>query len=181
MTCLGDLKMYRLLVPALLCATPAMAAPFQDTVAIDRAVAAFTGQGTGVAGGARSTVDARLKLAACPMVSLAWRSDTHDAVVVTCTGPAWRIFVPVLIDAAAQKRSAPGAAAVPPRAEPVIRRGDPVTIEAGSASFSIMREGVALGDAAPGARFLVKVEGGKAPVQAVAVETGRATLPGWIE
>ena len=34
-------------------------------------------------------------------------------------------------------------------------------------------------DAAPGARFLVRVADAKAPVQAVAVEPGRATLPGW--
>lgn len=169
-----------LLIPALLAAAPALAAPFQDTVALDRAVAAFTGQGIGAEGGARSVVDPRLKLASCPMVTMAWRSEAHDAVVVTCTGPEWRIFVPVRF-AATEPRKTPQtiAAAVAPKLEPVIRRGDPVTIEAGSADFSITREGVAMGDAAPGARFLVKVDGAKGPVQAVAVETGRATLPGW--
>lgn len=171
-----------LLIPALLAAAPALAAPFQDTVALDRAVASFTGQGIGAEGGARSVVDPRLKLASCPMVTMAWRSEAHDAVVVTCTGPEWRIFVPVRF-AATEPRKTPQtiAAAVAPKLEPVIRRGDPVTIEAGSADFSITREGVAMGDAAPGARFLVKVDGAKGPVQAVAVETGRATLPGWGE
>ena len=67
------------------------------------------------------------------------------------------------------------------KAEPVIKRGDPVVIEAGSAGFSISREGTALTDAAPGARFTVRVEDAKAPVQAVAVAQGRATLPGWGE
>jgi flagella basal body P-ring formation protein FlgA len=38
-----------------------------------------------------------------------------------------------------------------------------------------------MGDAAPGARFLVKVEDTRNPVQAVAIEAGRATLPGWAE
>ena len=183
MTCrLGEKTMHRLLLPALLAASPAMAAPFQDTVALDRAVAAFTGQGIGMQGGARSTVDARLKLAACPMVSMAWRSEAHDAVVVTCTGPQWRIFVPVLFAPSEQKKAAPQTIPAPiAKIDPVIRRGDPVTIEAGTPAFSITREGVALGDAAPGARFMVKVEGGKSPVQAVAVEAGRATLTGWGE
>ena len=41
------------------------------------------------------------------------------------------------------------------------------------------REGVAMGDAAPGGRFMVKVDATRTPVQAIAVEAGRATLPGW--
>lgn len=167
----------------LLLAGPAAAAgPFQDTVALDRAVAAFTGKAIGEAGGARSVVDARLKLAACPMLSMAWRGAGHDAVVVTCTGPEWRIFVPVRATATAT--AAPAAAPVtiaPIKPAAVIRRGDPVTIAAGSPGFSITREGIAMADAGPGGRFLVKVDGTRAPVQAVAIEAGRATLPGWTE
>ncbi|RDE05885.1 flagella basal body P-ring formation protein FlgA [Sphingomonas aracearum] len=168
-------------LPLLLAAgTPALAAgSYQNTVALDRAVAAFTGHGIGEEGGARSTVDARLKLAACPTLALAWRNDAHDAVVVSCTGPQWRVFVPVRSATPPPAVRPALAAAAPVRAEPVIRRGDPVTIEAGAASFSITREGVAMADAAPGARFLVRVDAAKAPVQAVAVESGRATLPGW--
>jgi flagella basal body P-ring formation protein FlgA len=174
--------MYRLLIPALLCATPAIAAPaFQDTAALDRAVAAFTGRGIGSQGGARSVVDARLKLAQCPTLAMSWRSEAHDAVVVSCTGPEWRIFVPVLFTPTETNKPARQSIAAPIKAEPVIKRGDPVTIAAGSNGFSITREGVALGDAAPGARFMIRVEDAKTPVQAVAVESGRATLPGWSE
>jgi len=173
------------LLPALLLATPAFAAPgpVQDTIAIDRAVASFTGHATGDAGGARTEVDGRLKLAACPMVSMAWRGDSHDAVVVPCTGPEWRIFVPIrtLSTAPAAPAATSAAAPAPVRLAPVIKRGDPVTISAGTESFSITREGVAMGDAAPGARFFVKCEDSRNPVQAVAVEAGRATLPGWGE
>lgn len=175
-------------LPALIIAAPALAAPgpIQDTVAIDRAVASFTGHATGDAGGARTEVDNRLRLAACPMVSMAWRSDAHDAVVVTCTGPEWRIFVPIRTTATATAAApaqipAMAAAPAPVRLAPVIKRGDPVTISAGTNGFSITREGVAMGDAAPGARFFVKCEDAKNPVQAVAVEAGRATLPGWGE
>ena len=166
-------------------AAPAFAAGFQDTAALDRAVADFTGAPVGRTGGARTPIDARFKLAQCPTVSLAWRTVAQDAVVVRCSGPEWRIFVPVVMPASAPAAgiaAAPVAAAVRAApAEPVIRRNDPVTIEAGTDGFSITREGVAMGDAAPGARFMVKVEGAKGPVQATAVAAGRATLPGWGE
>ncbi|WP_375288187.1 flagella basal body P-ring formation protein FlgA [Sphingomonas sp.] len=172
--------MIRYLPALLLIAAPAAAAPFQDVAGLDRAVAAFTGRPVGVPGGARAPVDTRLKLAQCATVSVNWRTEAHDAVVISCLGPEWKIYVPVVLDAA---RSAAMAAAPmrPVAAAPVIRRGDPVTIEAGNAGFSITREGVAMGDAASGARVAIKVEGAKGPVQAVAIEPGRATLPGFAE
>jgi flagella basal body P-ring formation protein FlgA len=155
---------------------------FQDTVALDRAVAAFTGRGIGDEGGARTGVDPRLRLKLCPTVALSWRTEAHDAVVVACSGPDWRLFVPVRTPPGAST-AAPSAARPPvaAKAEPVIRRGDPVVIEAGSEGFAISREGTALADAAPGARLFVKVDDAKAPVQAVALAGGRATLPGWGE
>lgn len=172
-------------VVATVAAVPVFAAGFQDIAALDRAVADFTGVAPGRTGGARTPIDARLKLAQCPTVSLAWRSVAQDAVVVRCSGPEWRIFVPVLMPAGtapAAVAPAPGVAAARPVAQPpVIHRNDPVTIEAGSGGFTITREGIALADAAPGARFLVRVEGAKGPVQATAVGPGRATLPGWAE
>jgi flagella basal body P-ring formation protein FlgA len=155
-------------------------AAFQDTAGLDRAVAAFTDRPIGVEGGARAPVDARLRLAQCTTVALSWRTDAHDAVVVSCAGPNWRLFVPVIRQTAAAPVAA-AAASVPAaiKAAPVIKRGDPVLIEAGADGFAITREGVAMGDAAPGGRFLVKVDDTKSPVQAVALDGGRATLPGW--
>lgn len=173
--------MSALILSALLAAAPAGAIGFQDTVALDRAVAAFTGRAIGDDGGARAAVDARLKLKPCPTLSMAWHNDSHDSVIVTCTGPEWRVFVPVRMTptpAPLKTAPAPLAAAKLP---PVIKRGDPVTIAAGSSGFSITREGVSMGDAPVGGRFLVKVEDSKNPVQAVAIEAGRATLPGWAE
>lgn len=156
-------------------------AAFQDTAGLDRAVASFTGRPVGAEGGARTTVDARLRLAQCSTVAMSWRTEAHDAVVVTCSGPDWRIFVPVVKSSVAAAVPLRAAYVAPVKAEPVVRRGDPVVIEAGSDGFSISREGVAMADAAPGARFLVRVADAKAPVQAVAVAGGRATLPGWSE
>ena len=167
-------------LPLLLAAGGAVA--FQDIGGLDRAVSAFTSRPIGAEGGARTAIDSRLRLAPCSTVALAWRTEAHDAVVVSCSGPDWRIFVPVIRPAAA---AAPAGAARPmtvaAKAEPVIRRGDPVVIEAGSAGFSISREGVAMGDAPPGGRFMVKVDDAKGPVQAIALDSGRATLPGWGE
>ena len=172
-----------LVLAALAVATPALAATdFQDTAALDRAVTGFTGQATGEIGGARTQVDTRLRLKACPMVTMAWRSAAHDAVVVSCTGPEWRIFVPVR---AAPAAAAPIAAAAitAPLAKPVIviKRNDPIVVEAGGSGFAIQRDGIAMGDAPAGGRFLVKIDGAKGPIQAVAIEPGRATLPGWSE
>lgn len=163
-------------------ATPAIGAGFQSTGALDRAVASFTGRPVGADGGARTPVDPRLRLATCPMVAMAWRSEAHDAVVVSCPGAGsvqlWRVFVPVL-HASPLPIAAGPATPMPVKAPPVIRRGDPVLVEAGVDGFSITREGIAMGDAAPGVRFLVKCDDTKGPVQAVAVDAGRATLPGW--
>ena len=167
-----------MIVALLLAAAPAA---FQDIAALDRAVAGFTGHALGEEGGARTPIDARLRLRACPMAAIAWRSDAHDAVTISCTGPDWRLFVPVRRSVPVSSVAAAAAPRVVPpvKAEPVIRRGDPVVIEAGSEGFAISREGVAMADAAPGARFLVRVEDAKAPVQAMALAAGRATLPGW--
>jgi flagella basal body P-ring formation protein FlgA len=173
-----------ILLSLLLAAGGAVA--FQDIGGLDRAVAAFTSRPIGAEGGARTAIDSRLRLAQCSTVALAWRTEAHDAVVVSCSGPDWRIFVPVIRPASAPPPTAATTVARPmvvaaAKAEPVIRRGDPVVIEAGSPGFSISRDGIAMGDAPPGGRFLVKVEDAKGPVQAIAVEAGHATLPGWTE
>lgn len=180
-----------LLFLALAAAAPADSAGFQSTQLLDTIVAQFTGRRVGEEGGARTPVDARLKLAACTAPQLEWHSEAREAVVVRCMAPEWKIFVPVR--ALPRPKPAPVAAAprpeqvvvqrpaAPVKAEPVIRRGDPVTVEAGSAGFSITREGTAMNDAAPGARLLVRVDEKKSPIQTLAIEPGRAKLPGWSE
>lgn len=165
-----------MLLPLLL----AGATGIEDTRALDAAVSAFTGKAIGEEGGARAAVDSRLRLAACGVPDLSWQSDRQTAVVVRCAAPAWRIYVPVIASVApvrAAPQTAAAAVAAPVKAEPVVRRGDPVTVEARSAGFAITREGVAMGDAAPGARLLVRVDDKRPPIQAIAVEPGRVTLP----
>ena len=171
-----------MLFAALIFAAPAAASDFQSTAMLDTIVAQFTGKAIGEQGGARAPVDSRLKLAACAAPQLEWRNPAQDAVVVRCMGPNWRIFVPV--NAAPQPKPAavaPAAAraAPPAKSENVIRRGDAVTVEIGAAGFSITREGVAMSDAPAGGRLTIKIDEKKPPIQALAIEPGRAKLPGW--
>lgn len=171
------------MTPALLMLALAGAPDIQSTALIDTAVEQFTGRAIGEEGGAVTRVDARLKLAQCPLPQLEWRGTTKDAVVVRCMAPVWRIYVPVRMAAAAPRpvlaAAAPVAVVPPPKPEIVVKRGDPVTVEAGAAGFSITRDGIAMGDAAKGARLMVKVDPAKPPIQAVALDAGRVTLPGW--
>lgn len=173
--------MFRFLIPALLIASPAAAqTAFQDTAGLDRAVASFTGHAIGEEGGARTAIDTKLKLAQCPTVALSWHGLNHDAVTVTCSGPNWHVYVPVDMPAA----PAPGVSiaptvTLPAKPEIVIHRGDPVMVEASNAGFTISREAIAQGDAPAGGRFLAKGQGDKQSFQAIAIDSGRATLPGW--
>jgi len=173
--------MIAILLPVL--AAGVTPAAFQSTETLDRLVEQFAGAPIGMEGGARAPVDKRLKLAACDAPQLSWRSVAEDAVVIRCQGPQqWRLFVPVN---ALPRPVAPAVTAMPVPAvvkpATVIKRGDPVLIEAGSAGFSITREGLAVADAAAGARVLVKVDDKRPPVAAIALEPGRARLPGFGE
>ncbi|MBA4047598.1 MAG: hypothetical protein C0476_03550 [Sphingomonas sp.] len=175
--------MMRLGIFALLtAATPAIAqGPFQDTATLDRAVADFTGRPMGSEGGARAPVDARLKLATCSTLMMKWRQDNHDAVVISCASPEWRIFVPVVMaPVAAVPVPPPVAPVVAAKPDYVIKRGDPVVVEVNTSGFAVTRDGIAMTDAAAGARLLVDVAGPKKPIQAIALEPGRATLPGYV-
>lgn len=174
--------MIAILLPALL--SGASVGNFQSTSALDTLVEQFAGAPVGQMGGARAPVDKRLKLAACAVPQLSWRSAAEDAVVIRCQGPQqWRLFVPVI----ALPKSAADAAptrmpvAAVMKAETIIKRGDPVLIEAGASGFSITREGVAMGDASVGGRVLIKTDDNRSPIAAIALETGRARLPGFAE
>lgn len=168
--------MLRFAFAASLAATPAFAAS-ADLDSLDRLAEAFAGAPVGEDGGPATPIDRRLKLAACKAdPEIDWHGDRRDALLIRCPDPrGWRLFVPIK----GAQPVARAAGMVATKAEPVIRRGDPVTLVAESPGFSISQDGVAMADAAPGRRLTVKIEGAKIPVQAIAVEAGRATLPGW--
>ena len=169
-------------------ATPASAQNFQSTQLLDTVVSQFTGHNIGQMGGAIAPVDTRLKLASCTAPQLEWHTDAHEAVVVRCMAPTWKIYVPVLapprpkpapiIAAPVPTATTPVPAAPAVKLEMVIKRGDTVTVEVGGAGFSITREGIAMSDAPVGGRVMIRVEDKKPPIQAIAIEAGRAKLPG---
>lgn len=175
--------MMSVIIPALLLAGPALARPgFQDTAGLDRAVASFTGHAIGEEGGARTSIDSRLRLAQCPTVALSWHGLNHDAVTVTCSGPNWHLYVPINMPPAGPRGiSLTPTVTLPAKPVVVIHRGDPVMIEAHQPGFTISREAIAQGNAAVGQRFMAKGQGDKQAFQAIAVDNGRATLPGWPE
>lgn len=159
----------------LLAAAPAAT----DLSLLDRAAEIFAGARLGEPGGPIAPIDRRLRLAGCgSSPEFTWRAESRDAIVIRCPDPnGWRIFVSVRAMPVAAQTGTLQAVAV--KVEPVIRRGDPVTLEAGQNGFAVATDGTAMGDAAPGARLQIRIEGARAPVQAIAVSAGKATLPGW--
>ena len=148
------------------------AAAFADPAAIDRAVEEFTGAPAGVPGGARTPVDRRLRLSACPApLALSWHGTARGNVVVQCPqAPGWRIFVPVAGGAMA--------AASAPAAAPAVVRGDPVTIAVAGAGFSVSQPGEALESGAVGSWIRVRGLAARAqPMRARVVRAGLVELP----
>lgn len=172
-----------LIAPAVLSAAPAAT----DLAVLDHAAEIFAGARLGEAGGPVAPIDRRLRLRPCSSSpEFAWRTAARDAIIIRCPeAGGWRIFVAVRPQAgavaaagpAAQPAAQPAAPPAPRAAELVIRRGDPVTLASEQPGFSVSAEAVAMADAAAGARIAVKVDGARAPVQAIAVAPGRALLP----
>lgn len=142
--------MKRLIPLAALLASPALAAPFADPAAIDRAVAEFTGMPIGQPGGAVQPVDRRLRLTPCATpLTLDWYGARREAVTVQCPGAGWRLFVALKADPAA----APSV--------PVIARGDAVSIQVSGPGFAVSQSGEALEAGAQGAWIRVRTSAGK--------------------
>lgn len=150
----------------------AAAGGYADLNAIDREVAGFTGAEIGQNGGAATPVDRRLRLRPCgSSLTLSWRTGTHDSVVVQCQDPgSWRLFVPVR-----KPVQAAGASA-----EPVITRGDAVSIAVTGEGFTVAQPGEAMEGGAIGAWIRVRAVNAKPgvePMRAQVVRPGLVSLP----
>jgi flagella basal body P-ring formation protein FlgA len=145
---------------------------YADLNAIDREVAGFTGAEVGQSGGAATPVDRRLRLRPCgSSLALSWRTVTHDSVVVQCQDPgSWRLFVPV-------RKPTQGAGA---SGEPVISRGDAVSIAVTGEGFTVAQPGEAMEAGAIGAWIRVRAVNAKPgvePMRAQVVRPGLVSLP----
>ncbi len=130
----------------------ANAAEFEDLSGIERQVASYVGGGSEDMRDVLVPIDRRLKLAACPAaLDIAWHGMRRDSVRVSCpSAGGWRIFV--RLAQPQQSLAAP---------QPVIRRGDAVTITLSAPGLSISRSGEALENGAVGEWVRVSVGKGE--------------------
>lgn len=135
----------------------AAAASPMDLSMIDRAVADFTGAEIGQPGGAKLPVDRRLRLMTCDTpLDLQWFGRAQRSVQVACPAAGWRIYVAV--DSSAGAASMTGVMAKQ-NFEPIIKRGENVSIILRGKGFSLTRQGTAGDDGAQGEWIKVRADG----------------------
>ena len=155
---------------------------FENLDRLDGLVAMTVGANIGEPGGPVAPVDRRLRLAACP-VTPSVEGPTFGAAIVKCDALGWRIRVPLSGGGAAAGTVTPvaryGAVARPAQRDMVVKRGDPVQLIAGNASFSVSRVMIADEDGAVGDTIRVREDKKAAPVLAQVVEMGTVRIPGF--
>ncbi len=173
------------LIAAMVLATavcqPALAQQkFENLDRLDGLVAMTVGANIGAPGGPIAPVDRRLRLAACP-VTPSVEGPTFGAAIVKCDSVGWRIRVPLSGGggAAAAPVARYGVAARPAQRDLVVKRGDPVQLLAGNASFSVSRAMIADEDGAVGDTIRVREDKRSTPVLAQVVEMGTVRIPGF--
>jgi len=169
--------MMRALPLLVLFAAPAAAAPFQNIDALETRLINALGAGIGEPGGPATAIDRRLKLASCP-TTVQIDPPVMGAVALRCPAANWRIRVPIARLGGAGSASTTGAG-MAAKADPVVRRGDPVDLVAASNGFSVSVSAIAQEDGAPGSRIRVKADGKSSPIFAEVIDAGRVRLPGF--
>ena len=155
------------LAPAAVSAQPS---GFHDLVAIDAAIAAFTGAGIGVPGGANLPVDRRMRLAPCySPLALSWYGTRQDNVLVQCPDVGgWRLFIAV------SGNVRQGAAPVAP---PAVARGEAITISVAGEGFSVSQSGEAMEAGPVGAWIRVRTSAKSTPIRAQIARPGLVVVP----
>lgn len=169
------------MVLAAAAAPPALAQQkFENLDRLDGLVAMTVGANIGEPGGPVAPVDRRLRLAACP-VTPSVEGPTFGAAIVKCDPLGWRIRVPLSGGGAGAVTPVAryGAPARPAQRDMVVKRGDPVQLIAGNASFSVSRVMIADEDGAVGDTIRVREDKKAAPVLAQVVEMGTVRIPGF--
>ena len=162
----------------LLWTSPAAAQSFQNLDQIDSLVATTVGAGVGQPGGPIAPVDRRLRLAACPTLP-SIEGPVFGGAIVRCDKLGWRIRVPLAIAAPAYTR-APASAPAPvaPTRTILIKKGDPVQLVAGNASFTVSRAMIADEDGAVGEMIRVREDRGSPAVAGRIEPSGIVRIPG---
>ncbi|GAA4044863.1 flagella basal body P-ring formation protein FlgA [Parerythrobacter jejuensis] len=157
------------LLAAIVIAAPAAAqAPsYQDAAQIDRLVEGFTGNAIGTSGGARAPVDRRLRLQTCSgPLALDWYGAPGRTVQVACPGAGgWRIYVNLVREAVAQT------------SQPVVARGEMITIAVRGRGFSVQQKGEAEEGGAVGDWIKVRTSRKAGSVRARIERPGLVVIP----
>lgn len=151
-------------------AAVAQATGFHDLVAIDDAVARFTGAGIGRPGGANLPVDRRMRLSPCRSeLSLSWYGARQDNVLVQCPDAGgWRLFVAV---------SGNVRQGTAPAEPPAVARGEAVTIAVEGDGFSVSQSGEAMEAGAVGAWIRVRTSAKATTMRAQITRPGLVVVP----
>ncbi|MDB5690109.1 MAG: flagellar protein [Sphingomonas bacterium] len=169
------MKRYIFVVLLLTAASISAAIPgFQDLDALDRKVAVSLGADIGQPGGAANAIDRRLRLAPCAAAEV--EPAVAGAVTVRCPSLGWRLRVPLVRGGSA---GAAGRTATRARAEPVVRRGDPVEMLVATGAFTVSLQAIAEQDGAPGDRIRVRADAKSPPRIAEVVDAGQVRIPGF--
>lgn len=155
-------------------AAPAQAQQFENLDRLDSIVAMTVGANIGEPGGAAAPVDRRLKLAVCPDVPQV-SGPVFGAAMVECKSVGWRIRVPLTPGDGASY----GRPIVAQAKAPIVKRGDPVQLMAGGASFTVSKLMIADEDGAVGDMIRVREDRRSDPVLAQVVEMGIVRIPGF--
>lgn len=162
---------------AVVWSNPASAQGFENLDRLDSIVATTVGANIGQPGGAVAPVDRRLRLAACPQIPTI-EGPVFGAAVVRCDRLGWRIRVPLINPNPAGTAQGYGRAAPPQQRTMLIKKGDPVQLVAGDASFSVTRTMIADEDGAIGDMISVRQDKGSAPVSGRIEPSGVVRIPG---
>ncbi|WCT73636.1 flagella basal body P-ring formation protein FlgA [Sphingomonas naphthae] len=168
--------MRALVLPLLLLAAPAVAAnPFEDLDRLERRLVAALDADIGQPGGPAAPIDRRMKLAACPKPAEI-DPPAMGAVAIRCVATGWRIRVPIQRLAGSVQT-----ASYQPQqqAMPVIRRGDPVELQAALPGMTVSSGAIAQEDGGIGARIRVKTDPKNPPIFAEIVDAGIVRVPGF--
>jgi flagella basal body P-ring formation protein FlgA len=153
------------------CAAQAQTASFENINTLEARLVAALGADIGTPGGPVAPIDRRLKLARCPAPATI-DPPALGAIAIRCEAIGWRIRVPL-------DRAATAAAPMTAKAQPLVRKGDPVELFVETASFSVSTGVIAQEDGAMGDRIRVRSDP-KAPVMiAEVVDGGRVRVPGF--
>lgn len=149
----------------------ASAQPFENLDRIDSLVATTVGAEIGTPGGAVAPVDKRMKLAPCPQIP-SIEGPVFGAAIVRCDRLGWRIRVPLIGAGQAQSGYAR-----PQQRVVLVKKGDPVQLVAGDASFSVSRAMVADEDGAIGDMIRVRADKASPPVTGRVEPSGIIRVP----